>query len=117
MCQTGQAPTYFIPFGDWKTGALIPARIGHSVSRWTGLARYYHVVVDDAHAARAAWGYSEAEGTYAPLRNSVSVFADLMDACFIADEQVLRLGSGYSAGWVTSNLTGLTQRPPSTECW
>nr|WP_279512634.1 DUF427 domain-containing protein [Fluviibacterium aquatile] len=115
VCEKECAPTYYIPIADWLPGTLVPAKTGNMTSQWMGRARYYHVVVGHAHAARAAWAFPEADGEFAPIRNAVSVYANLMEACFVGREKVLRQSNGYDAGWITPNLTGITQTPAMTE--
>jgi len=47
----------------------------------------------------------------------VAIYAEPMDACFVAGERVVPQPGNFYGGWVTSNLEGAIKGAPGTLHW
>ena len=116
ILETSHPPTYYIPLDQFKAGTLIKG-VGSSFCEFKGMAHYYDIMVDDQRAARAAWGYSEPSSLYRNLQGCVSVYAHLVDACYVNDEKVQAQEGDFYGGWITSNIVGPFKGGAGTWGW
>ena len=116
VLETASPPTIYIPARDVATRYLEPA-IGTTFCEWKGFASYFHVVVGEEKARRAAWHYPKPNHRYPQLRDHIAFYAGRVDACYIGDEKVRPQGGRYYGGWVTRNIVGPYKGEPGTEGW
>lgn len=105
LLETSHPPTYYIPISDFEEGVLQPIS-KTSFCEFKGIANYWNLVVKNKIAAQAAWGYPDPTDHYAALKDTISLYAHLMDACYVNDEQVQAQEGDFYGGWITSNIEG-----------
>ena len=88
-----------------------------SLCEWKGQAHYFDVVLGDARASNAAWGYPHPTPMFAELREHVAFYAHLMEACFVAQERVQPQEGDFYGGWITSKIVGPFKGSPGTRFW
>ena len=81
------------------------------------MANYWDLVVDEKVAHQAAWGYSNPTNHYTMLKDTVSVYAHLVDACYVNDEKVQAQEGDFYGGWITSNIVGPFKGGAGTWGW
>lgn len=116
VLETSHPPVYYIPPEDIKMTYLSPAS-GSSWCEWKGQARYSTVTVGDKQAPKAAWAYPEPTSDFAPIKNYVAFYANLMDACYVDDERVLPQPGDFYGGWITGDIVGPFKGEPGSEGW
>ena len=116
VLETSHPPVYYIPPTDVELSRLLPAE-GTSFCEWKGLARYFDVLVQDSRIKNAAWAYLTPSKTFATIRGYLAFYPQLMDACFVGDEQVQAQEGGFYGGWITSNIVGPFKGAPGTLGW
>ena len=116
VLETSHPPSYYLPPDDVAPGVLEQAE-GRSYCEWKGFARYWSVRVGDEVAEAAAWSYPEPSPSFAAMRDYVSFYPQMMDACFVDGERVDPQQSGFYGGWATSHVVGPFKGPPGTELW
>jgi uncharacterized protein (DUF427 family) len=105
ILETSHPPTYYLPMADFVDHVLQPTS-RNSFCEYKGEAIYHDLMVDGRMAHQAAWSYPNPNSQYAALKNTVSVYAHLVDACYVNDEKVLAQEGNFYGGWITSNITG-----------
>ncbi|MEM8894230.1 MAG: hypothetical protein AAGC88_06615, partial [Bacteroidota bacterium] len=68
-------------------------------------------------ARKCAWGYANPKPRYAQIKDHVSVYAHMMEACFVNDELVQAQEGDFYGGWITSNIVGPFKGGPGTWGW
>ena len=116
VLETSHPPTYYLPISDFQTGVLQPTS-RTSLCEYKGLANYWNLVVEGRVAPQAAWGYRYPNRDFAALKDTVSVYAHLVDACFVNDEKVQAQPGDFYGGWITSNIVGPFKGGPGTWGW
>lgn len=116
VLETSHPPVYYIPPQDIREGVLI-ATDRRTFCEFKGVARYYHVMVDDFVAENAAWSYPQPTAAYERIRDYVAFYAHLMDACYVDDQRVQSQLGGFYGGWITSDIEGPFKGQPGTEGW
>lgn len=116
VLETASPPTIYIPKLDVATECLEPA-IGTTFCEWKGWASYFHAVVGDVRARKAAWHYPKPRDDFSALCDHIAFYAGRVDACFIGDERVKPQGGRYYGGWVTVGIVGPYKGEPGTEGW
>lgn len=116
VLETSHPPVYYIPPTDVELSMLSPAE-GTSFCEWKGLARYFDVLVQDSRIKNAAWAYLTPSKTFATIRGYLAFYPQLMEACFVGDEQVQAQEGGFYGGWITSNIVGPFKGAPGTLGW
>lgn len=116
VLETSHPPTYYLPIEDFKEGVLFPAQ-RTSFCEFKGMARYYDIKSDLQGVPQAAWGYPKAKDRFEPIRNCVSVYAHLMDACFVNGEKVQAQEGDFYGGWITSDIVGPFKGARGTWGW
>ncbi len=116
VLETSHPPTYYLPPGAFRPGALEPAP-GGSLCEWKGRAVYLDVVGRTRRAPRAAWAYPDPTPAFAAIRGYVAVYAGPMDACFVGGERATPQPGGFYGGWVTSRVAGPLKGVPGSAGW
>ena len=116
VLETTHPPTYYLPPDAFIPGALSPSARS-SFCEWKGHASYCNVTGGGRVMRDAGWFYPEPSPAFAALRDHVAVYAGMMDACYVGEEQVTPQPGGFYGGWVTSNLTGPFKGARGTEFW
>ncbi len=116
LCETSHPPGYYIPQADIDMIALEPST-RRSFCEWKGQAEYWSVRVGDRHVRGAAWSYPNPTARFAAIRNYMSFYPQLMDACFVDDEQVIAQAGDFYGGWRTAEIVGPFKGAPGTEFW
>lgn len=116
ILETSHPPTYYIPVKDFEAGVL--SRTGKSsFCEFKGMAAYFDIILGDRKARNAAWGYPEVNLRYQELTGTVSVYAHMMDACYVNEERVQAQEGAFYGGWITSNIVGPFKGAPGTWGW
>ena len=84
---------------------------------WKGTARYFDVVTGISTARAAAWSYPQPTPPFAGLRDHVAFYAQLLDECWVDDEQVTANPGSFYGGWITSHVVGPFKGEPGTLHW
>ena len=116
VLETTHPPTYYLPPDAFVAGALTQSA-RTSFCEWKGHADYVNVTGGGRTVRDAGWLYPSPTPGFAALRDHVAVYAGLMDACFVGDEQVTPQPGGFYGGWVTTNLIGPFKGSRGTEFW
>ena len=116
VLETSHPPTYYLQISHFKCGVL-KANDASSFCEFKGRANYYDIEYADKKVYKAAWQYPNASGTFMPMQDYVSVYAHLMDACFVNDEKVNAQEGNFYGGWITSNIFGPFKGAPGTWGW
>lgn len=116
VLETSLPPSYYLPPDDVRLDVL--RRSSHrTVCEWKGTAAHYDVVVGDAVAERAAWGYPVPSEGYEGLAGYVSFYPARVDEYWLDDERVRPQSGGYYGGWITGEVVGPFKGEPGTEGW
>ena len=116
ILETSHPPTYYLPADDFKTGTLIETE-GSSFCEFKGVAHYYHLQSGQKLAHRAGWGYKQPSKAYPQLKDTVAVYAHLMDACYVNDELVQAQQGDFYGGWITKAIVGPFKGGAGTFGW
>ncbi len=116
VLETSHPPVYYFPAADVRMAHLV-AVSGSSFCEWKGTASYFDVAVDGAFARRAAWTFRAPTASFAVIKDHVAFYAQLMDACFVGDEQVTPQPGGFYGGWITRDIIGPFKGEPGTAGW
>lgn len=116
VLETSHPPGWYLPVGDWVSGALRAAP-GSSYCEWKGSAAYLTVVGGTMRAVAAAWTYPEPDPDYAVLRDTVAVYPAAMDTCTVAGELVRPQEGTFYGGWVTDDVVGPFKGGPGSAYW
>jgi uncharacterized protein (DUF427 family) len=116
ILETSHPPTYYVPVSQFRKDLL---RINQSTSfcEFKGMAAYYDLQVHGKTAKKAAWHYPNPKTKYHALKDHVSVYAHLMDACLVNDELVDAQQGSFYGGWITTNIVGPFKGAPGTWGW
>lgn len=116
VLETSHPPTYYIPEEDFKSDALILVG-GSSFCEFKGEAHYYDIQAGGKMVNRAAWGYKNPTKAFEQLKDTVSVYAHKMEACYVSDEKVQAQEGDFDGGWITKNIVGPFKGAPGTWGW
>lgn len=117
ILETSQPPAYYIA-PDAINMAYLVDDPGQSFCEWKGMAAYATVVVEGAQPlARAAWTYRSPTPGYAQVADHWAFYPQLLDECWVDDEQVNPNEGQFYGGWITSNVTGPFKGAPGTAHW
>ncbi|MGV1007697.1 MAG: DUF427 domain-containing protein [Dermatophilaceae bacterium] len=116
VLETSHPPTYYLPAGAFRNGALRPTR-GSTWCEWKGRAAYFDLVAGDRVAPSAAWTYPDPSPGFEALRDQVAVMPGAVDACFVDDEVVRPQEGGFYGGWITSSIVGPFKGGSGTQGW
>ena len=116
VLETSHPPVYYIPPADISMDLLRPTD-RQSWCEWKGIARYFDVVVGARIIPNTAWAYPSPTDAFEPIRDYVAFYPNLVDACFVGEEQVQPQAGGFYGGWITSNIVGPFKGEPGTRGW
>lgn len=116
VLETSHPPTYYIPIADFREGVLIKTS-GTSYCEWKGMAEYYNLKAGEELVRKCAWGYPDPNTRFADIKDHVSVYAHLMEACYVNDELVKAQEGDFYGGWITSNIVGPFKGGAGTWGW
>ena len=116
ILETSHPPTYYLPVGDFRTGALRAAP-GSSYCEWKGMASYVDLVGGDQVAPRAGWYYPSPTADYVALADHVAVYPGAVEACTVDGEVVRAQPGDFYGGWVTDRVVGPFKGEPGTRFW
>ena len=116
ILETSHPPTYYLPIAQFKPGILLP-NPKTSFCEYKGIARYFDIKVKDKKAVQAAWHYPEVTGRYSSIKDHISIYAQLMDSCYVNDEKVIAQEGDFYGGWITSNIVGPFKGGKGTWGW
>ena len=116
VCETSHPPGYYIPQDDIDMNAL-DASQRRSFCEWKGQADYWTVRAGGQIARDAAWSYPTPTTRFAAIRDHISFYPQLMEACFVDDEQVIAQAGDFYGGWRTSDIVGPFKGERGTEFW
>jgi uncharacterized protein (DUF427 family) len=116
VLETSHPPAYYIPFEDIKPGTLLKTQ-RETWCEWKGGGSYYTVKVGDKQAENAAWSYLNPVPSFLAIKNCVSFYPGLMDACYVEGEKVKPQPGNFYGGWITSEIVGPFKGEPGTQGW
>lgn len=116
VLETSHPPTYYIPPQDIKMAYLI-LETGASFCEWKGQANYYSVLVNNKKATRCAWYYPNPTPNFKAIKNHITFYPNLMEACYVAGELVKPQPGGFYGGWITQDIVGPFKGGPGTQGW
>ncbi|MFT6857312.1 MAG: hypothetical protein ACJA0X_003301 [Cyclobacteriaceae bacterium] len=116
ILETSHPPSFYLPLADFKPDT-IKKIAGSSYCEWKGMAEYFEIEVNGSKAKKCAWGYPNPNDRFAALKGHVSVYAHMMEACFVNDEKVQAQEGDFYGGWITSNIVGPFKGAPGTWGW
>ena len=116
ILETSHPPTYYLPMFHFKEGVL-KTNPASSFCEFKGKAKYYDINVNGKVVMEAAWYYPNPNPAYEALKDHISVYAHLMDSCFVDDEKVDAQQGNFYGGWITSNIVGPFKGAPGTWGW
>lgn len=116
VLETFHAPTYYLPMDAFTVDVLVQAE-GSSLCEWKGAASYFDIVLDGLRAQRAAWTYPNPTKRFTALKGHIAVYAEPMDACWVAGERVTPQPGNFYGGWATSWIAGQIKGAPGTTHW
>jgi uncharacterized protein (DUF427 family) len=107
---------YYIPPEDIKLEYLVenPRK---TWCEWKGWCRYFDVKIGDRYIPNAMWSYPEPNSTFAAIANYGSFYANLMDACYVDEQQVTPQAGDFYGGWITPDIVGPFKGELGTKWW
>jgi uncharacterized protein (DUF427 family) len=116
VCETSQAPAYYLPRSDIAMHHLVRTE-RRSYCEWKGEATYWGVQVGDVVLADAAWSYESPTAAYRSITGYLAFYAQKLDECRVDGELVEPNAGGFYGGWVTSRVVGPFKGAPGTQGW
>lgn len=116
VLETSHPPSYYLP-REAFSGCVLEQAAGESFCEWKGVAEYWSIRVGARLARRAAWAYAAPTPGYAAIAGHLAVYAGMMEACFVGEEQVTPQPGGFYGGWVTAGLKGPFKGGAGTMGW
>ena len=115
VCETYHPPTIYIDRSAFNEGTLHHAMGRGSFCEWKGVAHYWSVSKADGSdlRERAGWSYPEPSMIFKPLKDMISVYPRLVDACFLEGERVTAQPGLFYGGWITSWTIGPFKGDPN----
>ncbi|WPP53201.1 DUF427 domain-containing protein [Catalinimonas niigatensis] len=116
VLETSHPPVYYIPPEDIRMEYLKPTEHS-SFCEFKGMAGYYSVEVKGKKNAQAGWYYPEPTKGFAALKGYIAFYPSKMDACYVADEQVVAQEGDFYGGWITQDIVGPFKGGAGTWGW
>lgn len=116
VLETSQPPAFYLPRLDVVVDRIVPGE-GRSFCEWKGPATYWSVVVDDETLPNAAWSYERPSPRFAAITGHLAFYAQLVDECWVDDEQVAPNPGSFYGGWITSKVVGPFKGAAGTQGW
>ena len=108
VCETFHPPTIYLPPSAFRPGTLHPISGRPSFCEWKGLASYWSLSCADGseRRERAGWSYPNPTEGFRLLKNWISLYPRLVDACYLEGEPVEPQPGEFYGGWITSAVIG-----------
>lgn len=117
VLETSQPPAFYLPPGDVDFSVLTPSD-AVTMCEWKGPATYWNLTVPDTPTVTdAAWVYHNPHPRFASIDGYVAFYAQKVDECWVADEQVEANAGSFYGGWITSKVVGPFKGGPGTWGW
>jgi uncharacterized protein (DUF427 family) len=114
--ETSHPPSYYIPRGDIREGALRRAT-GSSFCEWKGVAAYWDVVLGEVVLPRIGWSYATPSASFAMLKDHIAFYAAPFDRCSVDGETVVSQPGDFYGGWITRAFAGPFKGVPGSRYW
>lgn len=117
VLETSQPPAYYVPPADVAIELLRPS-LHRTFCEWKGTASYWDVTIPGHPVVgRAAWSYPTPVEAFEPIRDHLAFYAQLLDACWVGEEQVQPNEGSFYGGWITSRVVGPFKGGAGTASW
>jgi uncharacterized protein (DUF427 family) len=121
VLETSQPPAYYLPAQDVAMEHLARSA-ARSLCEWKGLAEYWSIRIEHPTGAAtvvadAAWSYPTPTPQFESIAGYVAFYAQLVDECWVGDEQVAANAGSFYGGWITSGVVGPFKGAPGTSHW
>lgn len=116
VLETSHPPSYYIPRADVRADLLMP-EARRTICEYKGVASYWTIAAGDKTASHAAWSYESPNAAFAALKGHLCFYANLVEACYVADELVTPQAGDFYGGWITKKIVGPFKGGPGTWGW
>ena len=108
VCETFHPPTIYINPKAFIHGSLQPISGRGSFCEWKGIAEYWSLSKADGSDSRpsAGWSYPRPTDRFSLLKDWISLYPRLVDACILEGEHVSPQPGSFYGGWITSWTIG-----------
>ena len=116
VLETSHPPGIYLPRDAFLPGVLA----GHpksTVCEYKGVASYWDISVGERRATGAAWSYESPNIGFEAMAGYVSVYPNLVDACYLGDELVVAQDGDFYGGWITGEIVGPFKGSAGTWGW
>jgi len=116
VLETSHPPSYYFPPEDVQVKYLsLNSRRG--LCEWKGHYEYYDIQIGNQQIQQAAWRYFDPTPNFLAIQGYYGFFANLMDACYVNDEQVMPQAGNLYGGWITADIVGPFKGDAGTWGW
>ena len=105
VLETSHPPTYYFPPEDVQLEYLISTS-RRGLCEWKGRYEYYDIRIGDHCISQGAWRYFAPSPGFEAIQEYYGFLANLMDACYVNDEQVIPQAGDFYGGWITADVVG-----------
>jgi uncharacterized protein (DUF427 family) len=116
VLETSHPPGIYIPRDAFGPGVLTPNPKA-TVCEWKGVASYWDLHSGDRTVEAGAWSYEAPTAAFEAIAGFVSVYPGLVDACYLAGEQIMAQAGDFYGGWITSEIVGPFKGSKGTRGW
>ena len=117
VLETSQPPAYYVPRADVDVSVLRPEQ-RRTRCEWKGGATYWSLDLGDGTAVGgAAWSYERPVTAYASIAGHLAFYAQVIDECWVDDEQVVPNPGMFYGGWITRRVVGPFKGAAGTLHW
>lgn len=116
VLETSHPPTHYVPREAFGDRTLSPAA-GSSYCEWKGAARYFDLHGGGQTVERAAWSYPQPFPGFARIAGHIALYAHVVDACFIGEEEARPQPGRFYGGWITDSVVGPFKGVPGSQDW
>jgi uncharacterized protein (DUF427 family) len=116
ILETSHPPGFYIPQADINMDYLNQTG-RRTVCEFKGMAVYWTITVGDKSVRNAGWSYPNPNPGYKEIKDYISFYPGMMDACYVDGEKVKAQEGSFYGGWITSNVVGPFKGGPGTLGW
>ena len=118
VLETSQPPAFYLPLADVDTTLLVRSS-RRSICEWKGVATYWSLAAtpETAGVVDLAWNYEHPTAAFTAITGHLAFYAQLVDECWVGDEQVLPNPGMFYGGWITSAVVGPFKGAAGTLHW
>lgn len=113
VLEQGHAPVFYFPPEDIMMKSLQPTD-HRTTCEFKGEAHYYRIQIGERTAENFAWCYPDPKPPYERIKGYLAFYPARVDACLVDDEPVTPEASDFYGGWVTHEITGLSDKRPES---